>query len=131
QERLLLQLMGLGGAGCRARTGGTLDGPEVESSGLREAFESRQDVSRCPHVSRFFLNPDNLARVGMLVDGRGDFRARQRIELVEKEDGCAVAFPAAVLRATHSQQLYRERLSASAHGNCRSHPRPRPKEPRI
>src|SRR5205814_9938438 len=91
--------MGFGGACCGARTGGALDGPEVESPGFREAIESRQDVARCTHVAGFFLNPDNLARVGMLVDGCGNFRARQRVELVKKENSGSGVLAAAAFRA--------------------------------
>src|SRR5260370_42071393 len=79
--------MGLGGAGCRAGAGGTLDRANVEPPGFREAFEPRQNIACRAHVAGFFLNPDNLARVGMLGEGGGNFRTRQRVELVEKEDG--------------------------------------------
>src|ERR1700732_3334562 len=79
--------MGLGGARCRAGAGGTLDRANVEPPGLCDTFEPRQNVSYCAHVAGLFLNPDNLARVGMLGDGGGNLRARQRIELVEKENG--------------------------------------------
>src|SRR5229473_2771007 len=79
--------MRLGGAGRRAGARGTLDGAKIEPSGLREAFESRQNVTCRAHISRLFLNPDNFSRVGMLFDGGGNFRARQRVELVEKEYG--------------------------------------------
>src|SRR5258708_12457176 len=80
--------MGLGGAGCRAGAGGTLDRAKVEPPGFREAFESRQNITCRAHVSGFFLHPDNLARVGMLLDGGGNFRARKGVELVEKENSC-------------------------------------------
>src|SRR5713101_8627407 len=79
--------MRLGGARCRAGAGGALDRPKVEPSGFRKAFESRQNITCRAHVAGFFLDPDNLSSVGMLVDGSGDFRARQRVELVEKENG--------------------------------------------
>src|SRR5260370_2787727 len=95
KERLLLQLMRLGGARCRAGAGGTLDGAKVEPSGFREAFESRQNITCRTHISRFFLHPDDFARVGMLVDGGGNFRARQRVELVQKENCRTSVFTAA------------------------------------
>src|SRR5438094_8868764 len=98
--------MGLGGACCRTRTGGTLDGPEVESPGFRDTFESRQNITCCAHVAGFLLHPDNLARVGMLVDGRGNFRARQRVELVEKEDGGAGLLTAAALGPQFGADFY-------------------------
>src|SRR5260370_40814717 len=79
--------MGLGGAGCRAGAGGTLDRGKVEPPGFREAFEARQNITCRAHVAGFFLNPDNLARVGMLRDGGGNFRPRQGGELVKKEKG--------------------------------------------
>src|ERR1700731_3487184 len=79
--------MGLGGARCRAGAGGTLDRANVEPPGLGDAFKPWQNVSYCAHVAGLFLNPDNLARVGMLGDSSGNLRARQRIELVEKENG--------------------------------------------
>src|SRR5260221_1894177 len=79
--------MRLGGAGCRAGAGGTLDRPKVEPPGFCEAFKSRQNVTCGAHVAGFFLNPDNLAGVRMLIDGGGNFRSRERVELVEKENG--------------------------------------------
>src|SRR5258706_8381102 len=91
--------MGLGGAGCRAGAGGTLDRANAESPCLCEAFEPRQNISRCAHVARLFLHPYDLSRVGMLRDGGGNFRARQRVELVEKENGGIVVLAAAAIRA--------------------------------
>src|SRR4029077_19482592 len=91
--------MSLGRAGSRAGARGTLDGAEVEIPGFGDAFESRQDITCRPHVARLFLYPNNLARVGMLVEGGGNFGARQRVELVEKENGGAGVFSAAAFRA--------------------------------
>src|SRR5258705_3829839 len=91
--------MGLGGAGCRAGAGGTLDRANAESPCLCEAFEPRQNISRCAHVARLFLHPYDLSRVGMLRDGGGNFRARQRVELVEKENGGIVVLAAAAFGA--------------------------------
>src|SRR5260370_2072151 len=91
--------MGLGGAGCRAGAGGTLDRAKVEPPGFREAFEPRQNITCRAHVAGFFLNPDNLARVGMLRDGGGNLRARQRVELVKKENGGIGVLTAAALAA--------------------------------
>src|SRR5437879_13091532 len=79
--------MRLGGAGRGAGAGGTLDRAEVEPPGFREAFEPRQNVTSRSHVPGFFLHPNDLARVGMFLEGSGNFRARQRVELVEKENG--------------------------------------------
>src|SRR5258708_39658369 len=78
--------MRLGGARCRTGTRGTLDRPKVEPPGFCKAFKSRQNITCRTHISRFFLHPDDFARVGMLVDGGGNFRARQRVELVQKEN---------------------------------------------
>src|SRR5437867_1976615 len=91
--------MGLGGTGCRAGAGGALDRPEVEPPGLRDTFKSGQDVTRCSHVAGFLLHPNNLARVGMLVDGRGNFRAGQRVELVEEENSGIRVFATAAFGA--------------------------------
>src|SRR6266436_2356420 len=79
--------MSLCGASSRAGAGGTLNRAKVEPLGFREAFEPRQNITCRAHISRFLLYPDNLSRVGMLVDGGCNFRARQRVELVEKENG--------------------------------------------
>src|SRR5260370_29318275 len=50
---------------------------KVEPSGFREAFESRQNITCRTHISRFFLHPDDFARVGMLVDGGGRSEERR------------------------------------------------------
>src|SRR5216684_8341900 len=86
--------MSLGGARCRAGAGGTLHGAKIEPPGFREAFEPRQNIACRAHVARFFLNPDDLASMGMLVDGGGNFCARQRVELVEKKYGGISVFAA-------------------------------------
>src|SRR2546427_12659840 len=91
--------MRLGGASCRAGASGTFDRAEVEAPGLREAFESRQNITCRAHVSWFFLHPDNLARFGMLLDGSSNFRARQRVELIEKENGGSPVLTAAAFGA--------------------------------
>src|SRR4029077_7375024 len=79
--------MRFGGACGWAGAGGTLDRTEVEPPSFCDAFESGQYIACRTHVAGLFLNPDTLSRVGMLLDGGGDFRARQRVELVEKENG--------------------------------------------
>src|SRR5260370_16233548 len=96
--------MRLRGAGCRAGACGTLDGAKVEPPGFRGALESRENVPCRSHVPGFFLHPDDFARVGMFLEGSGDFRARQRVELVKKENGgirvlAAAAFGAALVAA--------------------------------
>src|SRR5258708_11145051 len=78
--------MRLGGTRCRAGAGGALDRAEVEPSRFGDAFEPRQNISGSAHVAGLFLNPDNLARVRMLLDGSDNLRARQRVELVKKEN---------------------------------------------
>src|SRR5258708_35723012 len=91
--------MGLGGACCRAGAGGTLDRGNAEPPCLCETFEPRQNMPHRAHVAGLFLYPDNLSRVGMLRDGGGNFRARQRVELVEKENGGVGVLAAAALGA--------------------------------
>src|ERR1700674_505780 len=95
QERFLLHLMGLGGSGGRASAGGTLDRAKVEPPGFRYAFESRQNKAGRAHVAGLFLNPNDFSRIGMLRDGCVDFRARQRVELVEEENRRAGVLTAA------------------------------------
>src|SRR5258708_35607382 len=89
--------MRLGGARRRTGTRGTLDRPKVEPPGFCKAFKSRQNITCRTHISRFFLHPDDFARVGMLVDGGGNFRARQRVELVQKENCRTSVFTAAAV----------------------------------
>src|SRR5258708_38036252 len=91
--------MRLGGASCRTGAGGALDRTEVKPPGFRESFEPRQNITRSAHVAGLFLNPDNLARVWMLLNGGGNFRARQRVELVEKENGRICVLTAAAFGA--------------------------------
>src|SRR5437016_9035894 len=91
--------MGLGRAGGRAGAGGTLDRAKREPSGLREPFAPRHDVTCRAHVTGFFLNPHHLARLGMLGDSRGNFRARQRVQLIQKENGGIRVIAAATLGA--------------------------------
>src|SRR3989442_5381627 len=98
--------MRLGGASCWAGASGTFDRAEVEAPGLREAFESRQNITCRAHVSWFFLHPDNLARFGMLLDGSSNFCARQRVELIEKENGGSRVLTAAAVRAELLADLF-------------------------
>src|SRR2546423_1361574 len=51
------------------------------------------------HIFGLFLDPDDFAGVGVLFDGGGDFRAWQRIELVEEKNRGAGVFAAAALGA--------------------------------
>src|SRR2546423_9118665 len=51
------------------------------------------------HIFGLFLDPDDFASVRVLVDGGGNFRARQRIELVEEKNRGAGVFAAAALGA--------------------------------
>src|SRR6266852_4463547 len=91
--------MRLGGASCRAGAGGTLDPANAEPPGFREAFEPGQDVSHRAHVAGLFLDPDNLTGAGMLRDGSSYFCARQRVELVEEENGGVGVLTAAAFGA--------------------------------
>src|SRR5260370_8857272 len=86
--------MGLCGASCRAGAGGTLNRAKVEPLGFREAFEPRQNITCRAHISRFLLYPDNLPRVGMLVDAGCNFRARPRCELIRKQICSILLLPA-------------------------------------
>src|SRR5260370_24926118 len=89
--------MGLGGAGCGAGAGGTLDRANAESPCFCDTFEPRQNVSQCAHVGRLFLHPDDLACVGMLRDGGGNLHAWQGVKLVEKENSCFCVLSAALV----------------------------------
>src|SRR5260370_31421249 len=91
--------MGLGGARCRAGAGGVRHRGKFESPGLRDALEPWQNIARRAHVTRFFLHPHNLPRVGMLLNSSGNLRAWQRVELVEKENGGAGVLAAAAFGA--------------------------------
>src|SRR5712692_11736665 len=91
--------MRLGGASGRTGAGGTLDPANAEPPRFRQALESRQDLSHRAHVAGLFLDPDNLARFGMLRDGSANFCARQRVELVEEENGGVRVLTAAAFGA--------------------------------
>src|SRR5260370_36314130 len=93
--------MRLGGARRGAGAGGTLDRTEIESSSFCNAFKPRQYITCRAHISWFFLNPNDLTRVGMLLDGSGDFRAQQRVELVQKENGGVGVCTEAAVRVLH------------------------------
>src|SRR5258707_12048619 len=51
------------------------------------------------HVFWFFLDPDDFAGVGMLVDGGGNFRAQQRVQLIQENNRGAGVFATAALGA--------------------------------
>src|SRR5579859_3274035 len=51
------------------------------------------------HIFRLFLNPDDFAGVGMLGDGGREFRAQQRVELIEEDNRGAGVFAAAAFGA--------------------------------
>src|SRR6266436_7954759 len=51
------------------------------------------------HVFWFFLDPDDFAGVGMLVDGGGNFRAQQRVKLIQENNPGAGVFAPASLGA--------------------------------
>ena len=77
------------GAGGGAGAGGALDAQDGSAAG--EAFEARQHEGERAHVGGLFLHPDEFARVGVAVHFGGEFRFRERIKLLEKNDrGCSV-----------------------------------------
>src|ERR1700738_2454749 len=83
EKRLLLQFVSLGGARGRAGAGGALDGAHLQTFALHELADARHDEKVRAHILRLFLDPDDFSGVGVLVDGSGNFRAEQRIELIE------------------------------------------------
>src|SRR6267142_5172884 len=99
EERLLLQLVRFGGARGGAGAAGALHRTHAQPTGLREAFQPRHDVEMRAHLGRVFLDPYDLAGIGMLGEGGRDFRARQWIKLVEEEDCRARIFTAAAFAA--------------------------------
>ena len=50
-------------------------------------------------LARLFLDPDDFAGIGMLGECGGDFRPRQRIELIEEENRGAGILAAAAFGA--------------------------------
>src|SRR4029077_18991525 len=91
--------MGFRGASSWAGAGGSLDRAKVELPGFRDAFEPRQNITRGAHITGFFLNPHDLAGMGMPVEDRVTFRARQRVKLVEKENSGFRVFTSAAFGA--------------------------------
>src|SRR6266404_6944967 len=119
QKGLLLQLVRFGGARGGAGAAGAFHGPNAQATGFREAFQPRQDVKMSAHISGFFLDPDDFAGIGMFGDGGGDFRARQRIKLIEEEDrrGCiftAAAFAAQLVANLAAGEKIQPRRSSSS-----------------
>src|SRR6266850_7581045 len=99
EKRLLFQLVRFGGARGGAGAAGALHRTDAQPAGLCEAFQPRHYVEMRAHVGRFFLDPDDFAGIGMLGNGGSDFRARQRIKLIEEEDRRAYILAAAAFAA--------------------------------
>src|ERR1700686_3647469 len=85
-EGFLFKFVGFGGAGGGAGAGRALDGAKFQTFALHQLADARHYEEMRAHIFRFFLNPDDFAGVGMLVDGGGEFRAQQRVELVEENN---------------------------------------------
>src|SRR5258708_1787410 len=96
KQRFLFEFVGFGGAGGGTGAGRTLDRTEIHATFLRDLRQAGHDVEKRTHVAGLFLNPDDFAGIRMGRKGGGDFRARERIELVEKQDcgGGVLAFAA-------------------------------------
>src|SRR5215469_7602925 len=86
-QSLLLKFVGFRRSGRGTGAGGTLYRTDPYIARLRDTFESRQDVEQSAHVRWLFLHPDDFAGIGVRSNRGGDFVLRQRIELVEEEDG--------------------------------------------
>src|ERR1700676_4698668 len=69
---------------CGAGTGRPLDGSHLQALALHQLANARHNKEVRAHILRLFLNPDDLARVGMFVNRGGDLRTRRGITLVEK-----------------------------------------------
>src|SRR6266849_2921197 len=57
------------------------------------------------HVFRLFLDPHDLAGVGMCVERRGNLRTQQRVKLIQEDDRGRGVFAAAALGAQFVAEL--------------------------
>src|SRR5207249_11497902 len=87
EERLLLDRVGLRGTGRGARARRAADGPEA--SRAREPSQDRPDEAQPSHVRRLLLHPDEFRRLGMAGQLLRKLVFRERIELLEANDGNA------------------------------------------
>src|SRR5580704_6450711 len=99
QQRFLLEFVRFGRTSRRAGARRALHRAHWKTLGLGQTFEPRQYVEKRSHVRGLFLNPHDFPGMGMLPQGRRNFRPRQGIELVEEKDGCAAVLAAATLTA--------------------------------
>ena len=98
QQRFLFEFMRLGRTGRGARARRTLH--RAHRNVRKISFDAWQNVRERTHVRRFFLHPDDFARVWMAGDFRAQFVFRKRIKLVEKQDrGIRIAAKLALSRA--------------------------------
>src|SRR5216684_3383156 len=91
--------MGFCGAGRGAGAGRTLNRAHLQAFALHELPYSGHNKKMRTHIFWLFLDPDDFPCVGMLVDGRGNFRTQQWVELIEKDNRGAGIFATAALGA--------------------------------
>src|SRR5208337_3110101 len=84
KQRFLLQFVGLGRAGCRGGVGGALDAAQL---GAQDPLQPRRHKRERTHIGRFFLHPDELARVLVPAQNSTNVFFRERIHLLERNDG--------------------------------------------
>src|SRR6187402_587504 len=83
-QRLFFELVGLCGTGCRRSSGGAFDGEHAAVA--RVLLQQRKGVGERTHVGRLFLYPDDLFRVGVLLQSGGDLLLRPGVELLHEDD---------------------------------------------
>ena len=81
---LLLDLVGLGGAGGGASGGASLYAEHGAVTG--QTAQEGHHVEQGAHVGRLLLHPDDLLGVGVLVEGRLQFNFGPWVELLDEKD---------------------------------------------
>src|SRR6185437_5343684 len=84
EQYLLLDIVGLGGSSCRARTRGTLHRQHGAVTG--EAAQARQHEIQRSHVRRLLLYPHDVSRVWVTLKFGSELMFREGVELVYKSD---------------------------------------------
>src|SRR6266852_1236693 len=97
--------MGFCGAGRGAGAGRTLNRAHLQAFALHELPYSGHNKKMRTHIFWLFLDPDDFPCVGMLVNGRGNFRTQQWVELIEKDNRGAGIFAAAAFGAQLVSEL--------------------------
>src|SRR5580765_473837 len=97
--------MGFRGAGRRAGAGRTLDRPHFQTFALHELADAWHNEEVRAHILWLFLDPHDFARIRVLVNGRGNFRTQQWVELIEKDNRGAGIFATAALGAQLVSEL--------------------------